>query len=214
MDMPVAPATAPTNRATPASELLQDLLATFTAERVSVGELLVHLESRAVGLILLLLALPMCIPNLPGISTVFGVLMAAPAMQLILGRGRVWLPKGVRNTTFERETLRKAIAAAVPVLKRIEALLRPRLCFMTAPPFTIFFGLQVLVMAFVLTLPIAGGNWPPGISVAILALALLQRDGVAAILSTIASIASLAFIITLYAVGAKLFWDLGRFYFG
>ena len=59
----------------PASELLEDLIATFPGETVSVGELIDRLDSRAHGMLLLVLALPMCVPNVPGISTIFGVLM-------------------------------------------------------------------------------------------------------------------------------------------
>ena len=70
------------------SELLQDLVHAFPNERVSFGELIDRLDLRAHGVLLLVLALPMCIPNVPGISTIFGVLMMLPALQLVLGSRR------------------------------------------------------------------------------------------------------------------------------
>jgi hypothetical protein len=184
-------------------------LTAIPGPRVTVGELLGHLEGRAVALLLLILALPMCIPNVPGISTVFGFLMIAPALQLLLGRGRIWLPRGLLNASFDRESLRKAVCAAVPALRRVETLLKPRLAWATAAPFTAFFGAQALLLAIVLILPIAGGNWPPGISMAILALGLLQRDGVAAILSTVASVVSLAGLGAFYYYAAKTMLGVG-----
>ncbi len=191
MDSPVSPP--PPGRATPpkASALLAELLDAFPNDRVTVGEVLSHLEGRAFGLLLLLLALPNCIPNIPGLSTIFGVMMLAPAIQLILGRGALWLPERVRRWSFSREVLRLTIKGALPVLRRIEGFMSPRWTVLVRPPATQVLGLQTLVMALVLMLPIPAGNWPPGMTVAATALALLQRDGRLALLSVPMAIVSL-----------------------
>lgn len=160
-----------------ASDLLAELATAFPDERITVGELLDRLEGRAFGLLLLLLAVPNCIPNIPGISTIFGVLLAAPALQMIIGSPKPWLPNRIRAWSFQREHLQMAIKGAVPVLRRIERLIQPRWTWAVQPPFTIYFGLQTLFLAFVLILPIFLGNFGPGLTVAATALALLQRDG-------------------------------------
>lgn len=165
------------------SSLLEELQNAFPDETVSVRELLDRLDGRAFGLLLLLLALPMCIPNIPGISTIFGILMVAPALQMIFGSKQVWLPRRIRSWEFKREHLQAAIKGAIPIVKRIEKLVRPRWSLMVRPPITILLGLQTLIMALILVLPIPAGNWPPGITVAMTALALLQRDGLVAMLS-------------------------------
>jgi len=59
------------------SALLMQLAQAEGEERISVGEIVSRLGDRAPGLLLLMLALPMCIPNVPGISTIFGLLMLA-----------------------------------------------------------------------------------------------------------------------------------------
>jgi hypothetical protein len=166
-----------------ASELLEELHDAFPEERVSVGEVLDRLERRAFGLLLLLLAIPNCIPNIPGISTIFGVMLVAPALQMIMGAGKPWLPKRVRAWSFQREHLRAAIKGATPFLRRIEHFVEPRWSVLTQWPFTIWLGLQTLFLAFVLILPIPLGNWPPGVTLAATALALLQRDGRLALLT-------------------------------
>lgn len=167
----------------PASELLSDLLDAFPHERVSVAELIDRLDARAHGVLLLVLALPMCIPNVPGISTIFGVLMMAPALQLVLGSRRLWLPRRVRAWTFPRAGLTRTLRRAIPALRRVEYLIRPRISFLTSFPVTILVGLQTLLMAFILILPVFGANFPPGVTVVVTALALLQRDGVLMLLS-------------------------------
>jgi len=97
-----------------ASALLDELHDAFPNETVTVAELVDRLEGRAIGLLLLILALPVCIPNVPGISTIFGLLIIAPAIQMMLGGHRLWLPQRVRSWSFPREGLQRAIRAAVP----------------------------------------------------------------------------------------------------
>ena len=172
--------------------MLEELLDAFPEERVSFGELIERLDSRAHGVLLLVLALPMCIPNVPGISTIFGALMMLPALQLVLGSRRLWTPARARAWTFPRSGLNTTLRAAIPPLKRIEMLIKPRLAQVTRFPVTILVGLQTLAMAFILILPIPFANWPPGITVAMTALALLQRDGVLMLLTIPAALASVA----------------------
>ncbi|GAN00428.1 exopolysaccharide synthesis protein exoD-related protein [alpha proteobacterium U9-1i] len=175
-----------------ASALLEDLIDVFPNERVSFGELIDRLDLRAHGVLLLILALPMCIPNVPGISTIFGALMMLPALQLTLGQRRLWVPSNVRAWTFPRTGLTRTLVATIPTLRRCEVLVKPRLSLLTRFPVTILVGLQTLLMAFILILPIPFANWPPGMTVAITALALLQRDGVLMLLTIPAAIASVA----------------------
>jgi hypothetical protein len=172
--------------------MLDDLANALPAAKISVGSLIDHLDSRAHGVLLLVLALPMCIPNVPGISTIFGLLMMAPALQLVLGSRRLWVPNRVRLWDVDCEALRRTLRVAIPPLKRIEYLIKPRWTRLTRFPVTILVGLQTLLMAFILILPIPFANWPPGMTVAMTALALLQRDGVLMLLTIPAAIASVA----------------------
>jgi hypothetical protein len=151
-----------------------------------------QLDSRAHGVLLLVLALPMCIPNVPGISTIFGVLMLAPALQMVFGSRRLVLPRRVREWEVDATALRRTLQMATPTLKRLEYLIKPRLSVLTRFPLTIGVGLQTLLMALILILPIPFANWPPGMTVAMTALALLQRDGILMLITIPAAAASVA----------------------
>lgn len=177
-------------RAPSTSELLEELARSFPNETVTIGELLDRLEGRAIGLVLLVLALPMCIPNIPGISTIFGALLLAPSLALTVGARRLWAPNFMRAWTFSRAGMRRTVSVAAPVLKRVESLFKPRFVFLTQFPFTILLGLQALIMSIVLIIPIPGGNWPPGMTISIMALAMMERDGLLALFSTLCTIAS------------------------
>jgi hypothetical protein len=184
------PAIAPEGRS--ASDLLHDLAEALPSDKTSVGALIDQLDSRAHGMLLLVLALPMCIPNVPGISTIFGVLMMLPALQLVMGSRRLWAPQRIRRWEIACDPLRRTLHAAIPTLKRVEYLIKPRWARLTRFPITILVGLQTLLMAFILVLPIPFANWPPGMTVAMTSLALLQRDGVLMLLTIPAAIASIA----------------------
>ncbi len=188
-----------------ASAVLDDLVDAYPHDTVvTVGDLLDRLDSRAHGVLLLVLALPMCIPNVPGISTIFGLLMMAPAIQLVFGSRRLWLPQRVRTMTVDFGALRRALQVATPPLKRIEYLIKPRLSALTRFPVTIVIGLQTLLMAVILILPIPFANWPPGMTVAMTALALLQRDGALMLLTIPAAIASVGSVYLGARVGFAL----------
>ncbi len=185
-----------------ASEVLEELTEGFPNESVSVGELIDRLDSRAHGVLLLILALPMCIPNIPGISTIFGILMIAPALGLLFGQRRLWVPKQVRAWTFPREGFRKALKVAIGGLRRVEFLIKPRMSVLTRWPVTSVVGFQTLIMALVLILPIWGANLSPGVTVTLTALALMQRDGLLMLLSVPCAIGSViwVYLFTKYGV--------------
>ncbi len=199
MDAALPPA--PKTPARSASELLEDLVEAFPSERVSIGELLDRLDARAYGMLLLVLALPMCVPNVPGISTIFGVLMLLPATQMVIGARRIWAPAQLRAKQIDGEILRRTLRMAIPPLKRVEYLIRPRLPQLTRFPLTIAAGLQTLLMALILILPIPFANWPPGMTVAMTALALLQRDGLLMLLTIPAALISVGSVFFGAAVG-------------
>lgn len=204
MDIPVPAPSAEHHGARAASEVLQELSDAFTSDKISVGELVDRLDSRAHGVLLLILALPMCIPNIPGISTIFGVLMIAPAVGLLFGQRQLWLPRQVRAWTFPRESFSKALNLAIGGLKRVEFLIKPRLSFLTRWPVTSAVGFQTLLMAIVLILPIWGANLTPGVTVTFTALALMQRDGLLMLISVPCAIGSIiwVYLFTKYGVMA------------
>lgn len=210
----VAHASPPHGDAPPASVLLDELRDSFQSERVSVGEILDRLAGRAVGVVLLLLALPMCIPNVPGISTIFGLLILAPAVQLLMSSDELWLPRRVRAWTVPREALNNAIRTGLPALRKIEGFVRPRWSIFVRPPAEQWLGLQTLLMALVLLLPIPGGNWPPGITVAATGLALAQRDGRLALLTLPLAAISIGVAWIGFRIGLVVVQEIGAILMG
>lgn len=80
-----------------ASTLMSELADTIDGEHVYLGDVLDRLHGQGQGLLLLILSLPMCIPNIPGISTIFGALLIGPSLQLMRGRTSIWTPQFMRR---------------------------------------------------------------------------------------------------------------------
>lgn len=166
------------------SAFFLDLAAELTGDRVSVGDLIDRLAGRGVGILLLIFSLPLCIPNVPGISTLFGLLLLPPSLQMITGQRAVWFPQFVRRWSLQGDGLRAALRACGRVLRHFEFLAKPRLVFLTDGKATIAAGIQTFILALILLLPMPGANVIPGASVALTGLAILQKDGLFMLLST------------------------------
>jgi hypothetical protein len=91
--------------------------------RVSIGWLIAELGERSFGLTLLVMAV---IALLPGASTIVGLLIAWPAIQLILGHETAALPRSMARREIEVDRLARAIDVVVPRLAWVERLIRPR----------------------------------------------------------------------------------------
>lgn len=75
-----------------------------------------------------------------------------------------------------------------------------------------FLGLCILVMAVIITLPIPFGNVLPVIALAVLAVALIERDGVAVMWALFLSAAAIVWTGALVMFGAQGLDALGRLF--
>jgi hypothetical protein len=92
-----------------------------------------------------------------------------------------WLPAGVRSRTISTPHLAAGLPKVLVWLERVEAVSRPRFSILFGAVGERLIGLVIFVLALVLILPIPGGNFIPGVTVTVLSLALVQRDGLLAL---------------------------------
>jgi len=164
-------------RRLPLSAVLQHLAAEHGNERVSVRDLFVALGDRALAALLFVFAVPNVIPSPPGLSTVLGVPLLFLSAQMLFGR-RAWLPTFVARRSMARDDFEALMSRVLPWLERAEKLLRPRLSVLALPPMEYLVGLVCLALAVILVLPIPLGNIPPAFAIALMALGILERDGI------------------------------------
>lgn len=182
-----------------AAELLQEFIANFKGEEITLADLLGALGHRAFGVAILIFALAnLLIANIPGISTVLGLPLVLFALQMMMGHARPWLPKKLATRAFKRETFERMIARAVAILRKIETLIKPRLLPLSDHKAERYLGGIVLAMSVVLALPIVFGNWLPAWGLAFMALGMIERDGLFIIIGWLLGILATVYAIAFY----------------
>lgn len=162
--------------APPLSALLQGLAQRPGRERIAVRDLIDALGERALGALLFLFAVPNVLPVPPGTSAVLGLPLVFLAAQLMLGQ-RPWLPALLAGRSMSQADFAATVQRIMPWVQRGERLLRPRLGWPVRPPLEYAIGAVCMVLAVVLTLPVPLGNVLPAVSISLLALAIVERDG-------------------------------------
>lgn len=183
------------------SDRLDHLAEQAQGQTATLGWVLDQLHERAFGLFLLVLALPCCIPFLYGIPQVVSLPLMFVSVQILLGRRVPWLPAKLAARTVSSGDLHSLAERAGPWLRRIEAVSRPRLSALSRAPLDRLVGVALVVFSASIMVPLPGTNTVPGIAVVVVAMGLLQRDGILVILGTILGT---AWIATLLIAGATL----------
>jgi len=183
----------------PLSNVLTEMAGDPSRERISIADLLVAMRDRAVAALLLLFALPNVVP-VPGMSVILGAPLLFLAAQLALGK-RPWLPKLIADRSMARGDFGVLITRAAPWLARAERLMRPRFGALARPPAEYGIGVVCLLLALLVFLPIPLGNTLPALAICMLALGILERDGVWVVAGLVVAALSVALVWgVLYAV--------------
>lgn len=161
--------------------------------RVSIGDLLAALQDRAVAALLLLFALPNVIPAPPGTSALLGAPLVFLAAQLTFGL-RPWLPRLITERSITREHFAALVSRAAPWLDRAERLLRPRWTVLCRPPAEYGVGLVCLLLSVIVFLPIPFGNMLPAFAICLMALAILELDGLWVLAGLLTAAGSVALV--------------------
>jgi len=178
MEMTLPPAGAPAARE--AGPRLSEVFAALAAEdrpRVAIGDVVEALGDRSFAPVMILLAVPNAIPFIPGSSTVLGLLLALVAVQLLVGRRRVWLPERLNRWSFDREGFGRLVAKVTPWLARFERMARPRLWPASYRLAERLAGAVAIALSLMIMLPIPFANGVPAIAICLLALGISERDG-------------------------------------
>jgi len=146
------------------------------------SDLLEALHERGFGFLLFIFALPAAIP-LPGLGV--NIIIALPLLfltaQQAMGRQSIWIPASIKHKSISRETFNGMVDKSLPLVKRIEFFVRPRLGFITDGVFSVFIGILGLVMALSICVPLPLTNTVPAFGIALMAVGVIMRDGLAVI---------------------------------
>jgi hypothetical protein len=156
--------------------ILTDLADDPSRERVSLADLIEAMDERAFGALLLVFAVPNALPTIPGTTAILGLPLVFLAFQMMLGR-HPWLPKVIAKRSMSREDFGRMVARINPWIDWADRFTAPRLQFLVAPRAEQVIGAFALILAIVVTLPIPLGNMLPALGICLIALGVLERDG-------------------------------------
>lgn len=167
--------------------LLKALVEQTTGETVTVGELLKVAGRRAHGPVLLLLGVIAVSPLtvIPGATWIVATLTVLFTLQVVIGLRHPWLPARLLQTSFDRKLLVNGVTASEKYAAMLDALVKPRLTFLTEAPFLQVVALACLGAALI-TYPL--GLVPfapllPGLTILLFGLAITARDGAVLVLA-------------------------------
>jgi hypothetical protein len=168
-------------------------------DRISIGDLLEALKRRALGALMFIFAIITALPMPPGVSAVVGAPLVFLSAQLMLGMN-AWLPRIITDRSLSRVDFHRVVKAASPWLARAEGIMKPRFEFLAKRPAVYFAGFVTFVMSLLVLLPIPGANMAPSIAICIIALGLLERDGIWIVLGAAVGIISTVVVGGIYWV--------------
>lgn len=172
---------------------------------LSIGEALEIMGSTGIAFTVLFLAIPALTP-IPGpFGMVFGTALALISLQIIAGSRTLWLPAMVRNRHVSPATFDLIVRHSIPMIARVEKIMRAgRLKALTGPIVQTLLGIPIFLLAVVIALPIPFGNILPVFSLVVLAVALMERDGLVALVGLLFAAATIAVTTALLHVSVSM----------
>lgn len=171
---------------------------------ISLNTLVSVLEDRGHAVAIILLAAPFVIIPIPGLSTIVGLAVLMLSIGVLLG-SKARLPNFIGKRNISPEGLHRIVSGTSRVLIRVEKLVKPRMEWLTGKSWHWLIGLSLIfaTIALMLPLPIPGNNIPPAIGILLLALGLLERDGLFVLIGHIYTLAMWIVLLTV----AMFFWE-------
>ena len=173
------------------SELLENLAKEHKRNKISIGEIKNALHERGFGILFLVFSLPLIVP-LPvptGMGTALSIPLVYFSFQFMMNVDSPWLPKWLLDKEFRISTFRRIIEKTVPYLKFVEKLLKRRvLSISNSRRAEIFIGIFILLLQIPVALPFPLSNVLPAISIVIISLGMLEKDGLMILIGLIAGL--------------------------
>lgn len=175
------------------SAILTNIAGDETRDSIMIDDLITILGGRGRAGLILIFAFPNVLPALPGLSGVLGVPLLYLSLQMMLGRDP-WLPRVIGRRSIPRSRFAGLVDNLAPWLARAERLLRPRWSWLVGHRAERALGAVFLVLATVLALPIPFGNMLPAFAICLIALGVLERDGVWVVIGMVTGLISLVIV--------------------
>lgn len=174
-------------------------------EPVTLEAVLATLGSGSFAILLIVLATPAGLPfPAPwGVTQLLSLLILLVAMQVALGRHHLWLPGWMRRRRVKGALLHILADKGGPVLARVEALIKPRLLWLNSWGMQRLTGLLCAFCAVSAALPIPLTNTLPSAGIVLMAMAMMEHDGLLLLAGIAVGLTGLALSIAVLILGVE-----------
>lgn len=155
--------------------LVADLAAASGPDGLTLREIRDRLDERAFGLMILILAIPCLVPALYGVPQIVGIPILLLSGQMLVGRIEPWLPEMVLKRRVSKAWLDRMAEFATRRMRWFEQLSRPRMTVFAEGWAERVVALFMILATLTIVLPLT--NTVPSVALALLAVGLIQRDG-------------------------------------
>jgi hypothetical protein len=175
------------------SKVLRALIDEAPRDEFTLGWLIGNLPHRSFGAMMLFLSV---VAMIPVVSIPSGVLIAILAVQIIAGYKTPILPRHLMTRPLPSRYLRRIEQHAIPLLERLETVVRPRWPNFVHGMLRVTGIVVLLLTVIVLTFPLPLSNIPPAAIITVIAVADTEQDG---LLLSIAIAAGLLLLVLAFA---------------
>lgn len=144
-------------------------------EGLTIREVLDRMDERSFGLLIVILAIPCLVPGLYGVPQVVGLVILLLAAQILVGREEPWLPAAMLNRRISKSWLETMAGFADKRMRWTERISRPRLKSLACGPGERLAAVFMIIATLTIVIPFT--NTVPSVALTLLAVGLIQRDG-------------------------------------
>lgn len=173
---------------------LSDLIARLTAlagscEKIAIHDIREEIGERSFGPFLIIPAVIEISPigGIPGVPTAIAIIISLFAVQILVGRKHLWLPQILERRTLDGQKLKKGLDKLSPISRGCKKIFRPRMNWVTRPPYLQLLAAVVILLC--VSVPplefIPFASTVPMLAVMMVGIALLMRDGLAALTASV-----------------------------
>jgi len=179
----------------PLSALLADLASDRSRERIALNDLIRVFGRRSLGALCFVFAVPNAVPlGIPGLPIVLAAPLLYLTWQQMTGRTKATLPARLRARSMNRQSFARMVMRLMPLVRRLEHLVRPRLTWATVGWGERVVGLIGVVLSAMIFLPLPFSNNLPGLGLSLMSLGVLGRDGLMVALGALFGLAGVAVV--------------------
>lgn len=165
---------------------------------LTLKEIIEVLSHGTLLVLIIIFALPFCLPAIPGMSTFFGIVLIYLSISFLLEK-KIYLPKWLLSKEITCTNVEKMVQTSLKIGEKIRKVFHHRISFLSSLPAKKIHGILLLILSLCLAFPIPIPliNIIAAIPIVTLAWGMLEEDGLLILLSYVFSALCIEFYVEL-----------------